>query len=61
MTATHSSVGPCCALASGDWLSALRRYLIFIAAGNLIWALAHMSLYTLWETGSAGEIGTRRH
>jgi hypothetical protein len=38
------------------WLSALRRYITFVAFANLIWEFAHMPLYTLWETGSAGEI-----
>ncbi len=28
----------------------------FVAVANLIWEFAHMPLYTLWETGSAGEI-----
>lgn len=56
MTAMHSRLEPCGALASGEWLSALRRYMIFIAAANLIWEFAHLPLYTLWETGSAGEI-----
>jgi hypothetical protein len=27
-----------------------------MAMGNLIWEFAHMSLYTLWETGSPSEI-----
>lgn len=38
------------------WLTALRRYMGFVAAANLIWEFAHMPLYTLWETGSAAEI-----
>jgi hypothetical protein len=38
------------------WLNVLRRYLVAIAVGNLIWEFAHMPLYTLWETGSWGEI-----
>jgi len=56
MTAMQSSRERCGALASGEWLLALRRYMIFIAAANLIWEFAHVPLYTLWETGSAGEI-----
>lgn len=39
-----------------EWLSAFRRYVIFIAAANLIWEFVHIPLYTLWETGSTGEI-----
>lgn len=38
------------------WLNALRRYLIAMAVGNLIWEFAHMPLYTLWETGTPREI-----
>lgn len=38
------------------WLVSLRRYLLVVAAGNLVWEFAHMPLYTLWETRSAGEI-----
>jgi len=56
MTAAHSSDGSFGATASGEWLSALRRYIAFIAVANLVWEFAHMPLYTLWETGSAGEI-----
>lgn len=39
-----------------DGLSATRRYLAVIAPGNLIWEFAHMPLYTLWQSGTAGEI-----
>ena len=39
------------------WLNVLRRYLVAIAVGNLIWEFAHMPLYTLWETGSRGDWG----
>ena len=38
------------------WLSAIRRYLAVIAVGNLLWEFAHMPLYTLWRTGTVGEI-----
>ena len=38
------------------WLNALRRYLIAMALGNLVWEFAHMPLYTLWETGTPSEI-----
>jgi hypothetical protein len=37
-------------------LSSLRRYLIATAVLNLFWEIAHMPLYTLWETGTAQEI-----
>lgn len=38
------------------WLSAFRRYLAVIAAGNLVWEFAHMPLYTLWRSGTGSEI-----
>ncbi len=38
------------------WLSTIRRYLAVMALGSLVWEVAHMPLYTLWETGSAREI-----
>lgn len=56
MTAAHSSEEPVRAAGPVEWLSALRRYIIFVAAANLVWEFAHMPLYTLWETGSASEI-----
>jgi hypothetical protein len=39
-----------------NWLQVLRRYLLFIAVGNLVWEFAHMPLYTLWETGTPEQI-----
>lgn len=38
-----------------NWLRALRRYIGFVAAANLVWEFAHMPLYTVWETGSRSE------
>lgn len=38
------------------WLSALRRFFLITAVGHLIWEFAHMPLYTLWNTGTRGEI-----
>lgn len=38
------------------WLNVLRRYLVAMALGSLIWEFAHMPLYTLWETGRPSEI-----
>lgn len=35
---------------------AVLRYLSVMAAGNLLWEIAHVPLYTLWLTGTAGEI-----
>ncbi|WP_255448539.1 hypothetical protein [Telmatospirillum sp. J64-1] len=39
-----------------NWLSTMRRYLVLMALGSLVWEFAHMPLYTLWETGAPGEI-----
>ena len=33
----------------GRWLTAIRRYLIAAAVGNLIWETAQLPLYTLWR------------
>lgn len=38
------------------WYGALRRYLWAIVVGNLLWEFLHMPLYTIWSTGSWGEI-----
>ena len=38
------------------WLRTLRCYITFVAAANLVWEFAHILFYTLWETGSTGEI-----
>lgn len=40
----------------GAWLSFLRRYVALMALGNLAWEFAHMPLYTLWGSGTRGEI-----
>ena len=39
-----------------DWLTVIRRYLVAVMAGNLVWETAQMPLYTLWNTGTAREI-----
>lgn len=41
---------------AGSWLRVLRRYLVFVAAVNLVWEFAHLPLYTIWETGSPFEL-----
>lgn len=38
------------------FLLSLRRYICVIALLNLVWEFAHMPLYTLWSTGTVGEI-----
>jgi hypothetical protein len=40
----------------GAWLIIFRRYLGMIALTSLAWEFAHVPLYTIWETGSRGEI-----
>lgn len=44
-------------VAGKAWCPAFRRYLCVILLGNLAWELGQLPLYTLWQTGSAGEIG----
>jgi hypothetical protein len=41
--------------ASPHWLRALRIYLGSIVVGNLIWETLQLPLYTIWDTGTAGE------
>ena len=41
---------------SRNWLVALRRYLVFSALANLLWEFSHLPLYTLWLTGTTGEL-----
>lgn len=41
---------------SAPFLFTLRRYFAVIALLNLVWEFAHMPLYTLWTTGTPGEI-----
>jgi hypothetical protein len=38
------------------WLTALRWYLVAITAGNLVWELAQLPLYTIWRMGSTADI-----
>ena len=40
---------------SPDWVGALRRYILALAAGNLAWETAHLPFYTIWQTGTPGE------
>lgn len=41
---------------SRAWRLAVGRYLGAAAVGNLVWELAQMPFYTLWETGSIWEV-----
>lgn len=38
------------------WLGVLRRYLVVAALAHLAWEVAHLPLYTIWLTGTAGEL-----
>ena len=38
------------------WLSALRVYLGLTAGLHLIWEVAQLPLYTIWNTGSPQEV-----
>lgn len=38
------------------WRRVLVRYLCFIAVANLAWETVQLPLYTIWQTGSPGEL-----
>lgn len=42
--------------APADWLSALRRYVLASALGNLVWEFAQLPLYTIWHEGTTRDI-----
>ena len=39
-----------------SWISAIRRYIAFLALASLIWEFAHLPLYTIWLTGTPGHL-----
>ena len=41
---------------NGSWLMALRRYLMFLVAGNLLWETLHLPLYMIWRDGTVAEL-----
>jgi|ERR1051326_3356779 hypothetical protein len=41
---------------AAGWLAVIRRYLVAVTAGNLLWEIAQLPLYTLWQSGSGREI-----
>ena len=41
---------------SANWLGAQRAYLLTIAVGDFVWEAAQLPLYTLWQTGTPGEM-----
>ena len=42
--------------AQSHWLSLLRRYLLASMAGNLVWEIVQLPLYTIWKTGTSKEL-----
>lgn len=38
------------------WLPALRLYVVVLVPLMLVWETAQMPLYTLWQTGTVGEV-----
>ncbi len=38
------------------WLAAIRRYMIAMTAGNLVWEVAQLPLYTVWRRGTPSDI-----
>jgi hypothetical protein len=40
----------------GPWLSVLRRYLLVILVGNLVWEVLQLPLYTIWHEGTPAEL-----
>jgi hypothetical protein len=39
-----------------SWLAAIRRYLVAVLLGNLLWEMAQLPLYTLWRSGTPATI-----
>jgi hypothetical protein len=41
---------------SSNWLGAQRVYLLTVVIADLVWEAAHLPLYTLWQSGTSGEM-----
>jgi multisubunit Na+/H+ antiporter MnhB subunit len=41
-----------------DWLTTIRHYLLASVVGHLVWEMAQMPLYTVWQTGTTRDIAT---
>ncbi len=41
---------------SSNWIGAQRAYLLTVVMADLVWEAAHLPLYTLWQTGTPGEM-----
>ena len=50
------SIGQHVNAATHQWLPVLRRYLLLILAGNLVWESLHLPLYTIWQDGTTEEL-----
>jgi hypothetical protein len=44
------------ATSSAHWLSTWRRYLVFAIPAHLVWEMAQLPLYTIWQTESFGYV-----
>ena len=40
----------------GDWVLALRLYLLVVLLANLLWEAAQLPLYTIWKTATPHEL-----
>lgn len=49
---TAGTTDPAIGHAHRSWISAIRRYMAFIAVANLAWEFAQLPLYTLWLTAT---------
>jgi hypothetical protein len=54
MSRTHGHV--LAADSSVNWLSTLRRYLVFAVPAHLLWEMAQLPLYTIWQAESFGYV-----
>ena len=52
----YASSGQFGAGAGLDWLRVLRRYVMFAAVAHLLWDFAHLPLYSIWLTCTAGQL-----
>lgn len=41
-------------LGQQGWIGAVRRYIVVSALAHLVWEIAQLPLYTLWQTGTKG-------
>ena len=41
---------------NANWLSVLRRYLVFVAVANLVWEVLQLPLYTIWSEATEREL-----